>query len=678
MTSYNSILLILLLGIYGSSGHKESECIEVGYARSAGNLLHQGYETTKEAVLARWATEDAEGKKPARLSPLLANVTRTGQLLEEASKVIVGMIRKTRVGKRCPGDWLLKGLEKHVVPLVNLDKEFAEEMGLVMSFRCMVGSPYPNVDGSCMNQESPDLGSVGSKFLRLQPSAAGKDGFSIRSSVSGEKELPSARRVAEVLRKHAKKPSVTGIFGEWGHFIQRDTFSIPESPLAEDVDCCLAPEAEDCAPIQVDESDPLHETLPCINFRRSARAQAILGHRETLSLVSTFLDASPVYGPTDKIAFTKKTGYFGYLVAPEEEEDEKPKGKDEKEVKKKAEEMKCAAPESLKGCFKLSKDDLVEGIRLLLVREHNRIADALAELNSHFDDSLLYNEARRMTIAQYDYITYGEYLPILMGEELVKKHALNPGADGPGSGHIKEVNPGILANFATTSYRNPSMHTEWKSEWGPTELLESSHYDSIREDPYHDLLAMDVQRGRDQGVTGYLTWRRFCDGDNSYNSWEDLEKGLTKELVAELQVLYQDEMDDIDPQVAAFEIPIEGAVIGKTLTCLVADQFARLKTGNRLFWEHESSMMTEEQKMWVRQSSLARLLCNNLPVVAVPSNAFLPPSDTNPLVPCSELPAITIEAWKDTALIEKMKQLKEAQAAEGSGAKETSARGSEL
>lgn len=222
------------------------------------------------------------------------------------------------------------------------------------------------------------------------------------------------------------------------------------------------------------------------------------------------------------------------------------------------------------------------------------------------------------------------------------------------------------------------MHTEWKSEWGPTELLESSHYDSIREDPYHDLLAMDVQRGRDQGVTGYLTWRRFCDGDNSYNSWEDLEKGLTKELVAELKVLYQDEMDDIDPQVAAFEIPIEGAVIGKTLTCLVADQFARLKTGNRLFWEHESSMMTEEQKMWVRQSSLARLLCNNLPVVAVPSNAFLPPSDTNPLVPCSELPAITIEAWKDTALIEKMKQLKEAQAAEGSGAKETSARGSEL
>lgn len=52
-------------------------------------------------------------------------------------------------------------------------------------------------------------------------------GFSLRESVSGEKTLPSARAVANVLRKHLKKPPVTGVFGEWGHFIQRDSFSIP-------------------------------------------------------------------------------------------------------------------------------------------------------------------------------------------------------------------------------------------------------------------------------------------------------------------------------------------------------------------------------------------------------------------------------------------------------------------
>lgn len=644
------LLTALLLTLEGISANRQSECVEVGFARSAGSNLHQGFEAARDALLARWAQEDAQGNPTyTGLSPLLKNVTRTGQLLEEASKAIVELIHKTRVGKRCRGVWLLTGLEKHVIPLINLDKPLAEDLGLVMSFRCMVGSPYPNVDGSCINQESPDLGSVGSKFLRLQPAVAGKDGFSLRESVNGEKILPTARQVAQVLRKHLKKPAVTGMFSEWGHFVQRDTFSIPESPLAKEVDCCLMPEAEDCAPIILDKDDPIHSVLPCINFKRSARAQAILGHRESLSLVSTYLDATPVYGATDPLAFERKTGYFGYLKAPEVEEVVKEKeGKD----------VKCGVPESLKGCFHLSaQHNWVEDLGLLLVLEHNRLADGLAEINPHFDDSLLYNEARRIVIAEYDHITYGEFLPVLMGKEVVKKHSLNPGAEGIAAGFIKEVNPGILTSYALATYRNPAMHTEWREEWGHSNILESTHYDSIRHDSYQDLLAMDVQRGRDHGLAGYRVWRKFCDGDHSYDTFEDLEQGLSKDLVHDLKTLYQDELDDLDAQVALLEEPEEGAIIGKTFICILADQFARLKTGNRLFWEHESSIFTMEQRNYVKQVTLANLLCSNLPLHAVPTNAFLPPSDSNPLVKCSDLPVADLMPWKDTSLIEKMKKV---------------------
>ncbi|XP_063868974.1 peroxidase-like [Scylla paramamosain] len=647
-------LLVLLCGAYAD---REGECIEVGFARTAGSMLHQGYEAAKEVMLARWAEEDLKGKPEySNFSPLLKNVTRTGQLLEAASQAIIGLVRKTRVGKRCAEDWLLKGLEKHVLPLINVDKQLAEEMGLVMSFRCMVGSPYPNVDGSCVNQESPDLGSVGSKFLRLQTSMMGSDGFSSRGSVKGGK-LPSARRVAEVLRKHLKRPAVTGLFGEWAHFMQRDVFSIPESPLAEGVDCCETPEAEDCDPIQVAEDDPLHATLPCINYRRSARAQAILGHRESLSLVSTYLDATPVYGSTDKVAFQRKTGYFGYLKAPGDEDDDE---EGEKKKKKDTKVGDCAAPESFKGCFQLDEDDdWVAGIRLLLVLEHNRIAEVLSEINPHFDDPLLYNEARRIVVASYDHVTYNEYLPLLMGRPAVEKHTLQPGAEGPGSGYIAEVNPGVLASFAVSSYRNPAMTTEWKKEQGKTELVDSLHYESIRNDPYYDLLAMDIQRGRDQGVAGYVVWRRFCDDKHAYNTWEDLERGLDKELVKDLKELYQDELDDVDLQVAVLENDTDEGVVGKTYTCLLADQFARLKTGNRLFWEHESSLMTVEQKTYIKGVTLAHLLCANLPGLrATPKNSFLPPSDSNPLVPCEELRGGNLTAWKDTSLIEKMKKVK--------------------
>lgn len=65
--------------------------------------------------------------------------------------------------------------------------------------------------------------------------------------------------------------------------------------------------------------------------------------------------------------------------------------------------------------------------------------------------------SRRITIAEYNHITFKEYLPVVMGEELVKKHSLNPGAEGPAAGYIKEVNPGILNSFAVASYRNPSV-----------------------------------------------------------------------------------------------------------------------------------------------------------------------------------------------------------------------------
>lgn len=62
-----------------------------------------------------------------------------------------------------------------------------------------------------------------------------------------------------------------------------------------------------------------------------------------------------------------------------------------------------------------------------------------------------------MVIAEYAHITYREYLPILMGEELVKKHSLQPGAEGLAAGYIPEVNPGILTSFALAAYRNPAV-----------------------------------------------------------------------------------------------------------------------------------------------------------------------------------------------------------------------------
>jgi len=54
-------------------------------------------------------------------------------------------------------------------------------------------------------------------------------------------------------------------------------------------------------------------------------------------------------------------------------------------------------------------------IHTIWMREHNRVAKTLAILNPTWSRETVFQEARRIVIAEFQHITYNEFLPTLLG-----------------------------------------------------------------------------------------------------------------------------------------------------------------------------------------------------------------------------------------------------------------------
>ena len=90
----------------------------------------------------------------------------------------------------------------------------------------------------------------------------------------------------------------------------------------------------------------------------------------------------------------------------------------------------CTRPNRSMYCFEAGEIRVNEQLVLtcmhtLMAREHNRVATQLALFNPHWDDETVFQETRRIIIAQIQHITYNEFLPILLGKDIMTTFALN-------------------------------------------------------------------------------------------------------------------------------------------------------------------------------------------------------------------------------------------------------------
>lgn len=315
----------------------------------------------------------------------------------------------------------------------------------------------------------------------------------------------------------------------------------------------------------------------------------------------------------------------------------------------------------------------------LWVREHNGIACQLKSLNRHWNDEKVFQETRKIVIGMWQHIVYNEYLPLLI--KLPKYQGYDSHAD-----------PSIINGFATAAFRyghslipntflrlNNNFDEAYKpiplqnllrnrlplNKGGIEPLMfgllanQSANVDRsfafgiarklfVKPGSHKkfNLLALNIQRGRDHGLPTYGVYREIC-GLPTISSWEHLKKVMLPGATSNFHNLYTDPYNIELFPAGISERPSGNLPIGPTFACIIRKQFEALRAGDRFFYEN-AGVFTSSQLHQIKKVTLSRILCNNLKnIVSVQRSAFYVANTANRRISCSRISKVSLTPWKE-------------------------------
>lgn len=546
----------------------------------------------------------------------------------------------------------MKNFSKHRKSrLLQLEKLHAREL-MAVDFPGLLRSgemPTYSADGTGNNAVQNEWGSTNEKLLRL---ARSEYGDSISSPAGANR--PSPRAISNAVSDQGDEDiiserNLSAFIYVWGQFIDHD---IGLTPTA----------GTEAMTIPVPNGDPYFdpESTGTKSMRTSRSVfDALTGTsaanpREQINVITAWLDGSMVYGSEVATARALRTLSGGKLkigsdgLLPVNNLTNFPNG-----TLPMANDAHVLPDNQMLAAGDVRANENIEltSLHSLFVREHNRWADRLAAQNPRLTDNELYLRARAIVIGEIQAITYNEWLPTLLG-------SANLGAY---QGYNPRVNPGLSNEFSTAAFRfghsllgndveflnnqgRPvADELELKNAFFNPAAMQGKTIDSVfkylASDPASeldtlvvggvrnflfgspgqggfDLASLNIQRGRDHGLADYNDVRAAV-GLPRVRSFA----GITSDTVLQtkLQQLYGT-VDNVDLWVGALsENHLPGSSVGPTIARIVADQFQRIRNGDRFWYQNAFAGQLLRE---IDSTRLTDILRRNTTLTNLQSNAF--------------------------------------------------------
>lgn len=537
--------------------------------------------------------------------------------------------------------------------------------GAIASLPATAGS-FRSIDGSGNNIANPNWGEAHTELLRLT-SPAYEDGLSVPRGGFSPSSMPSARAVSNAVS--AQSGSVTNSvhasdwLWQWGQFLDHDLDLTEAADPAEPFNIAV-PQGDPFF-------DPFHTGTQEIGLNRSIFLNDGNGVRQQFNEITAYIDASMVYGSDATRAAELRAGTNGLL-----------KTSAGNLLPFNTAGLPNAGGTSsnlfLAGDVRANEQIGLASVHTLFVREHNRLATdikasldggdadlvakrdaAIAEPGNSIndEDDFIYESTRKVVGAQIQAITYNEFLPILLGEDVL----------APFMSYDDTVNAGISNEFSTAAYRvghtmlSPTLKRidpttgEEAAEgdialldafFSPDEIVDNGidslllglasqkaqEVDTLVIDDVRnflfgppgsggfDLASLNIQRGRDHGLGGINQVRDEL-GLGAYGSFLDLTGG-DADLANAFASVY-DSIDDVDLWIGGLaEQHVFGGMVGETFSWIIGDQFRRLRDGDRFFYLNDLDHLLAFDA-GIKSVTLADIIRRNTDITDIQDNVFL-------------------------------------------------------